>query len=271
MSIDSSFDTPENFEAQSQKSPETLEQEIDAQRSSIGNIVDALEKKISPGQWVDQALAYARENGGEFVGNLGNNVKANPVPAVLASVSIVWLMLGSRTPSSGPSVIDTASRKVSDIAGNVGDTLSSAKARIQETAARMKDKTSEVTDSIGEKLSSPAGHGTGQALQEKSLKVQSSANALLREQPLAVAAIGVALGALIGAALPASEREKQLIGQARDKLINTPAQHNGPERFSSADTGLPTNRSPLPEKHDGLAPRSEPLPGTSSGTSPGLG
>lgn len=110
MSIDSSFDTPENFEAQSQKSPEALEQEIDEQRSNIGNIVDALEKKISPGQWVDQALAYARENGGEFAGNLGNNVKANPVPAILASVSILWLMMGSRTPSPGPSMIDSTLR-----------------------------------------------------------------------------------------------------------------------------------------------------------------
>ncbi|MDO7926232.1 DUF3618 domain-containing protein [Pseudomonas sp. KFB-139] len=267
MSIDSSFGTPEDFEAPPQKSPETLEQEIDAQRSSIGNIVDALEKKISPGQWVDQALAYARENGGEFVGNLGNNVKANPVPAVLASVSIIWLMLGSRTPSSGPSAIDSVGRKVSDMAESVGDSLSSAKARVQETAARMKDKGSQLTDSIGDKLSSQSGHDTGLAFQEKRL----SANTLLSEQPLAVAAIGVALGALIGAALPASEREKRLIGQARDKLINTPAQHNDHEQFSSTGTGLPPDRSPFPEKHDSLAGRSEPLPGTSSGTSPGLG
>ncbi|MBX8491386.1 DUF3618 domain-containing protein [Pseudomonas cichorii] len=268
MSIDSSFDTPENFEAQSQKSPETLEQEIDEQRSNIGNIVDALEKKISPGQWVDQALAYVRENGGEFAGNLGNNVKANPVPAVLASVSILWLMLGSRTPSPGPSVIDNAGRKVSDIAGSVGDSLSSAKARIQETAARMKDKGSQVTDSLGEKFSSSSSHGTGDTLQEKRLRMQSSASTLLREQPMTVAAIGLAVGAIIGAALPASEREKQLIGQARDKLIKTPAQQNGQERFSSTGTGPTPGGSSLSDRHDGLG---EPLPGTSSGTSPGLG
>ncbi|MBX8606079.1 DUF3618 domain-containing protein [Pseudomonas cichorii] len=268
MSIDSSFDTPENFEAQSQKSPETLEQEIDEQRSNIGNIVDALEKKISPGQWVDQALAYARENGGEFAGNLGNNVKANPVPAILASVSILWLMMGSRTPSPGPSMIDNAGRKVSDMAGSVGDSLSSAKARIQETAARMKDRTSQMTDSFGEKLSSTSGHGTGGTFQEKRLKMQSSASTLLREQPLAVAAIGLAVGAIIGAALPASEREKQLIGQARDKLTHTTAQQNGHERFSSTGTDTTLGGSPLPDRHDGFG---EPSPGTSSGTSPGLG
>ncbi|WP_122710696.1 DUF3618 domain-containing protein [Pseudomonas viridiflava] len=89
MSIDSSFDTPEHFEEESKKSPETLEREIDQQRSSIGNIVDALEKKMSPGQLVDQALGYVKDNGGEFFGNLGNNVKANPVPAVLTTVGVL--------------------------------------------------------------------------------------------------------------------------------------------------------------------------------------
>ncbi|RMQ50099.1 hypothetical protein ALQ04_02314 [Pseudomonas cichorii] len=273
MSIDSSFDTPENFEAQSHKSPETLEQEIDEQRSSIGNIVDALEKKISPGQWVDQALAYARENGGEFLGNLGTTVKANPMPAVLTSVGVLWLMMGSRTPSpsSGPSMIDGAGKKVSDMASSVGDSLSSAKARVQETAARMKDKTGQLTDSIGEKFSSPSGHDVGQRFQEKRLSVQSSANTLLREQPLAVAAMGVALGALIGAALPASEREKQLIGQARDKLANPQPRPQGHEPAASTGSVSAPNGPLSRSQNEHLASSFEPLPGTSAGTTPGLG
>jgi hypothetical protein len=47
------------FEYESQKSPEAIERDIDAQRASIGNIVDALESKFTPGQAFDQALACA--------------------------------------------------------------------------------------------------------------------------------------------------------------------------------------------------------------------
>jgi ElaB/YqjD/DUF883 family membrane-anchored ribosome-binding protein len=234
MSIDSSFETEESFDAESEKSPETLEREIDAQRSSIGNIVDALESKFSPGQLVDQALAYAKGNGGEFFGNLGNTVKANPVPTLLTSVGLLWLIMGnnrSPAPSSGTSSLGHMGERISDMAHNMTDTLGSAKARIEETARRMKDKASDVTDkashltdSVSETLSSTGqrldmgSHNASNQLQEQARKAQSTFNYMLREQPLALAALGIALGAAMGAALPSTEREDRLMGQASDQL-----------------------------------------------------
>ncbi len=245
MSIDSSFESglenKETFAVESEKSPETLEREIDAQRSSIGNIVDALESKFSPGQLVDQALAYAKGNGGEFFGNLGNTIKANPVPTVLTSVGLLWLMLGqNRSPApssaatgSGASSLGHLGERLSDMAHNVTDSLGNARSRIEETAHRMKDKASDVTDkasnltgSASDKLSSAGqrlnmgSHDASDALQEQARKAQSSFNYMLREQPLALAAIGIALGAAIGAALPSTQRENQLMGQASDQLTD---------------------------------------------------
>ncbi|CAM3401483.1 hypothetical protein BZK31_04820 [Pseudomonas floridensis] len=235
MSIDSSFDTPEHFEEESQKSPETLEREIDQQRSSIGNIVDALEKKMSPGQLVDQALAYVKDNGGEFFGNLGNNVKANPVPAVLTTVGVLWLMMGSNRPASigpsaGASVLGSVGERVSSVADTVSDSLSSAKARVAQTVSHMKDKASQVKDktthltsSVSEKLSgsSDSLHDAGHSLEQKRLQMKSSASQMLNEQPLTLAAMGVAVGAVIGAVLPATTREKRIVSQARERLRNT--------------------------------------------------
>ena len=247
MSIDSSFESgitdKETFAVESEKSPETLEREIDAQRSSIGNIVDALESKFSPGQLVDQALAYAKGNGGEFFGNLGNTIKANPVPTVLTSVGLLWLMLGqnrSPAPSSAATGSGASSlglghlgERLSDMAHNMTDSLGNARSRIEETAHRMKDKASDVTDkasnltgSVSDKLSSAGQrlnmgtHDASDALQEQARKAQSSFNYMLREQPLALAAIGIALGAAIGAALPSTQRENQLMGQASDQLTD---------------------------------------------------
>ena len=50
------------------------------------------------------------------------------------------------------------------------------------------------------------------------LRLQGSLQYMLQEQPLALAAIGIALGAAIGAALPSTERENQLLGQTSDKM-----------------------------------------------------
>lgn len=270
MSIDSSFDTPEHFEQASQKSPEALEREIDQQRSSIGNIVDALERKMSPGQLVDQALTYAKDNGGEFFGNLGNNVKTNPVPAVLTTIGIVWLMLGNRTPtdpsSAGPSLFEGVSERAENVVGAVSDSLSSAKARVQETVALMKDRVSEVkdktthfTDSMDEKRSQASGllHETGRTFEQKRLRLQSSATRLLNEQPLTLAVLGIAVGAVMGAALPATDGEKRLVRQAREKLSGvSPAQRTAttPANRSTTDYhGLDRNGS-------GVAASSAPQP-----------
>lgn len=251
MSIDSSFATEESFdrpnrpdlEAESEKSPETLEREIDARRANIGNLVDALESKLSPGQLIDEALAYGRRNGGEFFGNLGTTVRANPVPTVLTGVGLLWLMMGqNRQPSTstGPSMFSGLGDSVSHMAESVTDTFGNAKARVQDTANRMKDKASHLSDKahdysdsasdmghgVGDKVSAASqrlnatAHDASDALRRQGQNLQSSLGYMLKEQPLALAAIGIALGAAIGAALPATAKENQVMGRASDRLTD---------------------------------------------------
>jgi ElaB/YqjD/DUF883 family membrane-anchored ribosome-binding protein len=236
MSIDSSFESEESFASDSVKSPETLEREIDAQRNSIGNIVDALESKFSAGQLLDQALSYTKGNGGEFFNNLGTTIKNNPLPTVLTSVGLLWLMMGqNRSPAtpSASSSLGHLGERVSDMAHSVTDSFSDAKSRIEETARRMKDKAGQVTDkagaltdNVGARLSetgqhlNKGSHDVSDTLHQQARKAQSGLNYLLQEQPLALAAMGIAIGAALGAALPVTERENRVMGQASDELTS---------------------------------------------------
>ncbi|BAP44274.1 nutrient deprivation-induced protein [Pseudomonas sp. StFLB209] len=161
-------------------SPEQLQREVDEQRSSIDQIVEALEKKMSPGQWIDQTIAYARENGGELAGNLGQNIKQNPLPAVLLSVSIAWLMLGQRS---------TADRSSASTVGNGVDSL---KDKLQAGASNLKDKASQLGDLN---------------LRQQGQRLQSGMTDLMHQQPLALAGVAIALGAAIGQNLPPGERQ----------------------------------------------------------------
>lgn len=161
-------------------SPEQLQREVDEQRSSIDQIVDALEKKMSPGQWIDQTLAYARENGGAFAGNLGQNLKNNPMPAVLLSVSLAWLMLGQRTPNG------------SSTSHAVSDGMDSVKDKLQASASTLKDKASQLGDLN---------------LRQQGQRLQSGLADLLHQQPLALAGVAIALGAAVGQNLPEVERQ----------------------------------------------------------------
>ncbi len=283
MSIDSSFDTPEHFEEESKKSPETLEREIDQQRSSIGNIVDALEKKMSPGQLVDQALGYVKDNGGEFFGNLGNNVKANPVPAVLTTVGVLWMMMSNNRPatggsSNGSSVLGSVTERAGSMAGSVSDSLGSAKARVQETVSHMKDKastfkdkTSHMTHSVRDTFSGSSGSSDSWqdadlTFQEKREHMKSSTRQLVNEQPLTLAAMGIAVGALIGAALPVTTKEKQIVGRAREKLRSKSGSVSSP---SSSPRTSSTYSNLSGTEHDGNGTGASFA--SERPTSPGLG
>ncbi|HZF99209.1 MAG TPA: DUF3618 domain-containing protein, partial [Pseudoxanthomonas sp.] len=71
--------TRDRIDVESRKDPERLEREIDQQRDNIGQIVSALESKLSPGELIDRFIGAGNGTGGEFARSLGNVVKANPV------------------------------------------------------------------------------------------------------------------------------------------------------------------------------------------------
>lgn len=74
------------------KTSAELQREIELQRSRVENTIDQIQEKLSPGQLVDELLAYTKGGGGEFVASLQRNVTANPLPVALLGVSLAWLM-----------------------------------------------------------------------------------------------------------------------------------------------------------------------------------
>jgi hypothetical protein len=79
------------YESENKSSAE-LQREIEIQRSKVENTIDEIQAKLSPGQLVDELLAYTKGGGGEFVSTLQRQVTANPLPVALLGVSLAWLM-----------------------------------------------------------------------------------------------------------------------------------------------------------------------------------
>ncbi|MDQ2696771.1 MAG: YihY/virulence factor BrkB family protein, partial [Pseudomonadota bacterium] len=48
---------------------------------------------VTPGQLVDEALRRARQDGDGYLASLGRSVRRHPLPAVLAGVGMVWLLV----------------------------------------------------------------------------------------------------------------------------------------------------------------------------------
>ncbi|TNM64995.1 DUF3618 domain-containing protein [Aliirhizobium smilacinae] len=263
-----------------------IQREIDADRQRIGSRIDAIQERMSPGQLIDEVMAYAKgSGGGEYVSNLGQAVKTNPIPVALMGVGLAWLMAKQGTtanpapapdtyardyplyPADGPvrrlgppetvggsryshfgdnsgkrlkaltdetgnraghfideagktyrGFADASGKQIEHIADETGASLDKASGWASDTWSQIKESAT----SIGNKVSD-----TAASLSRSSSSARSSAqeqvgrlnDAILkqfRDQPLVGGALAFAVGAAIGAALPHTEQEDALLGDAAD-------------------------------------------------------
>jgi hypothetical protein len=242
---------------------EQLERETERTRAEISATLDELRARLSPGQVLDQLLDYASDSkGGTFYRNLQQQVVANPVPVTLVGLGLAWLGMSSRrrpdandrfrASSRGGFADDTSATSLSNVTSKgsdayrsaaeaVGGSARDAKDSFRATAASAADFASESYNAGAEKLRR-SGNSMRAAADRITGNVAGSGKAFatfLHEQPLALVGIGVALGAMMGAALPRTRTENELMGQRSDAL-----------KQQTADL-VPTDESKEPEQDRG--------------------
>lgn len=105
-------------------------------------------------------------------------------------------------------VVDTVSDTASSVASTVSDTASNVASTVSNTASNVVDQAQETVSYL-----------TDQA-QYQAQRVEDRFQQALSNNPLAVGAITLALGTAVGLAIPQTQRENQLMGEARDTLID---------------------------------------------------
>ncbi|MDB6012209.1 MAG: Protein of uncharacterized function [Gammaproteobacteria bacterium] len=204
------------------KGPEAIARDLDKTRSNVNETLDALEARLSPGQILDRTLAFMRENGGEFVGNLGTAVKQNPVPTIVTGIGLAWLIAARSWGSS--SARDRTRGTSEGIRETVSGAADSARERLADAAGTLSNK----ADAVKERVT-----GTAQAVTLQARRAREGFTQLLEEQPLVVGACALALGAFIGYSLPATETEDRWMGEARDRTVQR-AKEAGAEQYAKA-------------------------------------
>jgi hypothetical protein len=83
----------------SQHRSEVIAKQVAEERKRVEEAFDAIQRRLTPGQLVDEILTYAEHAGSGFAANLGKSVTANPIPAVMIGVGLVWLILAQKQAS----------------------------------------------------------------------------------------------------------------------------------------------------------------------------
>jgi ElaB/YqjD/DUF883 family membrane-anchored ribosome-binding protein len=212
--------------------PQEIQAEIERTRAEMDGTLSAIEQRLTPGQLVDQGLDYLRHSGAEeFASNLGGSVKQNPLPVALVGIGLAWLMALGRNPAQHGGAM--SSRHLGERAGDTmhraSQAAGSARQKIGETAQSARARAGQ----IGETARARAGQ-LGDTASREMARARSGIEHMVKEQPLALGAIGLAIGAVLAAAAPRSRQEDELMGEARDRLAERAAE-TGREQLEKAE------------------------------------
>lgn len=183
-----------------EREPYAIERDIDATRADMRATLEALERRFSLDRLVDVTIGRIRERGGEFAGNLTDAATDNPLPLVLTSIGLGWMMLASRR---GPRDRSFAH-----------DSTPGTRERMAEAADTVRGAAEATSDTLRSGATRVAA-ATREHVDDARVRMER----LLDEQPLMLGALGLAVGAIVGALLPASEQENRLLGEARANAV----------------------------------------------------
>jgi len=159
---------------------------------------------------VEQVAGMTRESAQEMGTDMLTLIRQNPLPAAIAAAGIGWLWMqrsSDETAYSGQS----NGYRYSQQGNGYGESASHVMGEASQRVGSIVDQAKEMTGQVAGQAQSGAG------------QLQSTAKSAVKgisADPLAVAAVGVVLGAVAAIMLPPTEKEQQLMGDARERVVN---------------------------------------------------
>ena len=225
--------------------------EIERTRAGMSETVDAIQERLSPENLKEQAkdrveqakdrvkeatVGKAQEAGSGIV----DTIRQNPLPAALTGIGLGWLFVNARKQgSSRPPYRDTVYRDAAYVEGypptneyapaapgypsryegesgsSTGQALGNARDKVGETATQAQDKAGELASRTQDRVSS-----LGEQARYQAQRASGGFQRMLRENPLAVGTLAVGVGAAVGLAIPETSKEHEVMGEARDNLVD---------------------------------------------------
>ena len=229
---------------------------------------------------VYQARDTARQAGNGII----DTIRENPIPAALAGIGLGWLFFRGRSRTQTiqqPQYYQPSRTQPYSRSGNGSSTAYYDERQTQQTGSSVQEKAGQLVGQTGDKLQAlgSQAQGTAQAIgsQAQALGSQAQGTAQqvggqaqyqaqrakgwfeqnLNENPLVVGAAVLALGAIVGLAIPETEPEQHLMGETRDNLMEkaqTVAQDTVQKVQAAAQETLGAAKDAAQEaaKHQGL-------------------
>jgi len=186
-----------------------------------------------------------------------DTIRENPIPAALVGLGLGWLFMNARKTSthrsrsyrgeyygdtyrgqsydrqygytagtyatgargySEPGVVERGQQAVGHTLQQAQDKAGDVANKVQQTVGNLADQGQATVSNVVDQAQTTVGNIADQA-QYQAQRVEDRFQQALIENPLVVGAISLAVGAAVGLAAPQTRREHELMGEARDNLV----------------------------------------------------
>jgi gas vesicle protein len=224
--------------------PEQIEEDIRRTRDRISREVEAIGERLSPHYIKERAQEAVMEkvkdvanDASERARQAGSSavqfVRDHPVSSALISVGIAWMLLenssrrsragrggiagtmADRAEAAGSQVAEAVSGAIGRVTEHAGDLASTVQQKKEEISQEAKQKASALADRAREQVSAVA-----EQTRVRAREAGESARSTFERNPLAVGAVALAAGAMIGFLLPRTDHEDRIMGTSRDKVVD---------------------------------------------------
>lgn len=178
-----------------------MAEEVENERAGLVNTLDQLRENLRPENMVDEMFSQAQANTSDAMDRVWQLARANPVPAALIGIGAAMLVnagqrfrarSNARQNTWGGSNVELSDPMIFDAAA--GDITSVSPTWTNGDQHRM----TAMANTAGRPL--------------------TGLTRIIDEQPLVLAAIGIAVGAAVGSAIPSTTIESQWMGDASESV-----------------------------------------------------
>jgi len=220
-----------------------LQREASAARVGLSSALDELRDSVSTTALTNGAMTFAKEGSTAVARAAIDRAMASPLAAMLIGAGVVMLMAGGNKDSQVGAAVDKGNEAIRNTAstlGGVGSSLAGAASSALSAVSRASGAVSDTAVATADRVKTAAGDASSmatgaydkarstaedlatqgreqgkQALDQTQAMVTEAQGRLelfAREQPILVAALGVAFGAALGASLPMTRAEQDYMG-----------------------------------------------------------
>ncbi len=214
---------------------EDIQHEIERTRGEMAGTLQAIERKLSPRQLLDQAVDTMRDLASDQ-SRVGIMMRDNPLPLAVIGLGIGWLaMSGTRARRAEASPYDAATPSASaewsaetDYApaaamgaqagygadSGYGEDLASVRERARRVAEQARQGWQRASSVTGQRVSEWS-RTAGEAASDAADRTWEA----YQDHPLTMGAVALVLGAAIGAMLPPTRIEARVVGNAAADVV----------------------------------------------------